>query len=60
MNHPLMDEQQVRWLAQRCGAYCEDGKPALFDDFDLVKFANLVFKMGYREGNGVELFKEET
>jgi hypothetical protein len=58
MNHPLIDETAVRMWASRCGAYCEDGKPVLFDDFDIVKFANLVFKQGYREGKGVDLFKE--
>ena len=58
MNHPLMDEEKVRWLASRCGAYCEDGKPVVFDDFDIDKFANLIYKLGIREGKGVDLFKE--
>jgi hypothetical protein len=58
MNHPMMEEDSVRWLASRCGAYCEDGKPVQFDDFDIVKFANLVFNQGYRTGKGVDYFKE--
>jgi hypothetical protein len=53
-----MTEDHIRWMASRCGAYCEDGKPVQFDDFDIVKFANLVFNSGHREGRGFDPFKE--
>jgi hypothetical protein len=58
MDHPLMNEDHIRWMASRCGAYCEDGKPVQFDDFDIVKFANLVFNSGHREGRGFDPFKD--
>ena len=58
MNNPLMTEDSIRWMASRCGAYCEDGKPVQFDDFDIVKFANLVYNHAYRAGKGVDLFGE--
>jgi len=45
-----MNEQQIRDIAQKFGAYCEPNKPALLEDLDLVAFANYLYDIGWSAG----------